>query len=368
MSRKSKRYLLPGLAALALIGLLYFIFFRGPAYFLIGITNQSQNLFIKEVKFKNRGTGVNERIAGSIGNIRGPFPAKMTVVSQAKDGSIREQDFEVARHAPWNCHTLEIRVMEDDVVRLLFVTYSDSGDGPGIDFYDPLAPKSEAQRVELETQMCEAAKKGDTETIQKLLDAGVSPNARIFGAYVPALQWAAGEGHPDVVKLLLSRGAKVENAIIRAAEKLDPEILELMVKQGGDVNLVFEYKTPLIYAIRANKDENVRWLVAHGADANFTGDYRRVSPLICAAAHNPEVIPLLLDNGADPLIKDETDERTVLEKAIQWRKECPDFKPDEQKELDFAIEVLRKAEAKAKKPEVKKETPPSPSTPSEAKP
>lgn len=368
MSRKSKRYLFLGLAALALIGLLYFIFFRGPAYFLIGITNQSQNLFIKEVKFKNRGTGVNERIAGSIGNIRGPFPAKMTVVSQAKDGSTREQDFEVARHAPWNCHTLEIRVMEDDVVRLLFVTYSDSRDGPGIDFYDPLAPKSEAQRVELETQMCEAAKKGDIETIRKLLDAGVSPNARIFGAYVPALQWAAGEGHPDVVKLLLSRGAKVENAIIRAAEKLDPEILDLMVKQGGDVNLLFEYKTPLKVAIEAGKVENVRWLLAHGANVNFVSDRQQTPALTSAVAHHPSLIPLLLDNGADPFTRSLKTERTPLEDAIRWRKECPDFKPDEQKELDFAIEVLRKAEPKAKKPEVKKETSPSPSTPSEAKP
>ncbi len=92
-----------------------------------------------------------------------------------------------------------------------------------------------------------AAARGATEIVEMLLDAGVDPNAR-YRADLTALMWAAG--HPDntaaeaglrTVKLLLSRGAKVDllddrgrSALMIAASLSHKAIAQTLIEAGAD--------------------------------------------------------------------------------------------------------------------------------------
>src|SRR5512134_3400974 len=51
-------------------------------------------------------------------------------------------------------------------------------------------------------------RKGDGETVGLYLEAGMNPNAKDASGR-PALVWAAGNGHAEVVKRLLQEGAEL---------------------------------------------------------------------------------------------------------------------------------------------------------------
>ena len=83
--------------------------------------------------------------------------------------------------------------------------------------------------------------------VEKLLDAGVDPNARYRGD-LTALMWAAGhadnaplDGGLRTVKLLLARGAKVDfvddrgrSALMIAAGLGHAEIVKTLIEAGAD--------------------------------------------------------------------------------------------------------------------------------------
>jgi len=62
-----------------------------------------------------------------------------------------------------------------------------------------------AYAQDLDSQLMEAAKKGQTERVKSLLDAGAKVNAKT-GSGLTALMSAADSGHADTVQVLLSKG------------------------------------------------------------------------------------------------------------------------------------------------------------------
>jgi ankyrin repeat protein len=84
---------------------------------------------------------------------------------------------------------------------------------------------------------------GDIETVRLLLDEGADVNAiningtrAMFGT--TALMWSAYQGHTEIVKLLLAKGADKDakdrygwTALAFATEGRHPEIIELLNKQ-----------------------------------------------------------------------------------------------------------------------------------------
>jgi len=60
------------------------------------------------------------------------------------------------------------------------------------------------------SQLMEAARGGQTERVQELLEAGADVNAKIEGN-VTALMFAASGGHANPVRTLLEACAEVEN-------------------------------------------------------------------------------------------------------------------------------------------------------------
>jgi uncharacterized protein len=125
------------------------------------------------------------------------------------------------------------------------------------------------------------------------LDAGLDPNAQESEKGQNALMWAAAEGHPDVVDLLIQHGVNVNAAS----------------KKGF---------TPLLFATMKNDSASIRHLIKAGADPDYAlPDKDKTKILVVAGAyHSTEAAIALLDGGANPNVADRTG-KTPLHMAAQ---------------------------------------------------
>jgi serine/threonine-protein phosphatase 6 regulatory ankyrin repeat subunit B len=118
------------------------------------------------------------------------------------------------------------------------------------------------------------ARAGRIDEVRRMLDDGIDVNTR--STMGSALYWASSEGHLEVVRLLLERGALVDSP-----ESLPPEW------------------TPLMAACVHNHTDVAAELLAAGADVNAT-DFIDFTALMLAAYHgHVETVALLLRNGAN---------------------------------------------------------------------
>jgi ankyrin repeat protein len=137
-----------------------------------------------------------------------------------------------------------------------------------------------------ETPLMLAAWTGSTDAVKALLDAGAAVNAREASRQQTALMWAASQKHPEVVRLLVSRGADLE-----ARTAASPA--------AGRRKEMAGY-TALIFAARNGDVESVRALLDAGAKINNAAD-DGMSALTLATVrgHVPAAL-FLLERGANP--------------------------------------------------------------------
>lgn len=120
----------------------------------------------------------------------------------------------------------------------------------------------------------DAAKKGDTAEIERLLNSGEKANEQ--DAIASPLHWAAMGGHADAVALLASRGAAINatsdmlgTPLHAAAGFGRTEALERLLAEGADIEARNrEDFTPLIFAIIKKQPEVAATLLAAGANPN----------------------------------------------------------------------------------------------------
>ena len=135
--------------------------------------------------------------------------------------------------------------------------------------------------------MNEAALNGDLEKVRQLLSQGSDPNG-IDPEGRTALMFASFNGHTEIVRLLLEAGADV-----RTRDAMG--------------------RTALLYASTGPFAATVKLLLAHQADPNIVDHDEHFSPLMHAAAEGQlEVVRLLLESGADPMLKDIDGETAAL--------------------------------------------------------
>ena len=125
----------------------------------------------------------------------------------------------------------------------------------------------------------------DLDVVKSWLGSGGDPNAMCSGSHEwSLLRWAASYGKPEIMSLLLSRGADVDAT--------DPEgrtaVYQLLNHWGQHRSL-----------------PALRVLLSHGADVNLAKTARTLfagrSPLMNATSvEGPDIIRLLLRAGADP--------------------------------------------------------------------
>ena len=144
-----------------------------------------------------------------------------------------------------------------------------------------------------ETPLMEIARTGNVEAATLLLDAGADVDAIELWGEQSALMWAAAQKHPQMIKLLISRGADVNarGAVRNWERKVIREPRPKDMNQGGF--------TPLLYAAREGCIECAKELVAGGADLDLP-DPHRVTPLVMALLNlHFDMAAYLIEAGAD---------------------------------------------------------------------
>lgn len=131
-----------------------------------------------------------------------------------------------------------------------------------------------------EMLLFEAVERGDLQSIQRLLDEGVSPDAVDLANDNP-LMAAVREGQLEAARLLLDRGAWVDSididdrysTLTLAVVRGDVPMVRLLLSRGAQTQVLDEYGfTPLGRAAEGGMMEIVQMLLDHGANPNGAGE------------------------------------------------------------------------------------------------
>ena len=150
-----------------------------------------------------------------------------------------------------------------------------------------------------ETLLMTCAGTGAAEAVAMLLERGANVNAREASYGQTALMRAAARDDPEVVRLLLAHGADIQ---ARSTTYLLPVSLGNPLDDvgGGAVMVPQRGYTPLLFAARHGRVENVRLLLDAGADVNEAAPTGESALVVASFSGQGPVAALLLDRGADP--------------------------------------------------------------------
>ncbi|XP_069787505.1 ankyrin repeat and SOCS box protein 3 isoform X2 [Narcine bancroftii] len=187
----------------------------------------------------------------------------------------------------------------------------------------------ELKTFEGETALHLAAKHGHLEIVRILLQAGANPDA-ITNENVTPLFLATEKGYIAVVRILLKYGARINgfhsaclwSVVHQAAYQGHLEVLKFLLGKGADKESKDDYGiTPLFLAAQYGKLESLRILVQHGSNVNCQA-YDKATPLFIAAQEgHVECVELLLSHGADAnLYCNEDDWQLPIHAAAQMGK------------------------------------------------
>ena len=179
----------------------------------------------------------------------------------------------------------------------------------------------------LQSILLSAVRAGDAETVRLLYNCAVNPNVADENGQT-VLMIAAGQGHAEIVKILLAhewedetmvmtshyggatfgkpaevdaRDSRGSTALIAAATHGHAEVVQLLLDAGAKVNAATERGlTAIMQAAMKGQVEAVKVLLAAGAEVNAAGNFECNTALMRASKHNRRaVIELLLASGAD---------------------------------------------------------------------
>ena len=125
--------------------------------------------------------------------------------------------------------------------------------------------------------------------------------------YVTALYLACEKGHPEIVRLLVKKGADMDKTgcgmytpLYMACQKGHLEIVQVLLEMGADINKSNGGWTSLDIACVRGHLNVVRFLVEKGADTERADDFSGCTPLFMACQYGHlDVARLLLEKGVD---------------------------------------------------------------------
>jgi ankyrin repeat protein len=144
-----------------------------------------------------------------------------------------------------------------------------------------------------QTALMAVARTGIVDAAQVLLDHHATVDAREKWGGQTALMWASARRHPEMMQLLISRGADVN------AQSIDRDYQRHVTAEGRPKSLDSGGLTPLLYAARENCMACVDVLVKNRVDIDLP-DPDGVSPLLVAILNaNWDLAKQLIAAGAD---------------------------------------------------------------------
>lgn len=170
--------------------------------------------------------------------------------------------------------------------------------------------------------LCDARPKPDTLKIaQLLLDSGAQVNSQAGFYNTTPLYGAAQNGSLELVKLLVSKGAKVNavdkyfsRPLAKAVQADNLEIAKFLLEHGADKTINHsddEFQTAIF---KARSAKMAQLLIANGADVS-RGDKKGHSVLLHAVANylDFDLLKVLLQNGADINAQDKSGTTALLQ-------------------------------------------------------
>lgn len=156
-----------------------------------------------------------------------------------------------------------------------------------------------------------AIKRNDVSTAEALFAKGMDVNTADSSANT-LLMLAVRENHLDLVKRLLDRQAKVgarnrygETALmLAAAQQGGLEMVKLLVARGAAINQTGW--NPLIYAAWQGQTDVVKYLLEKGADIDAVSPNGISALMMAARSGHFDTVKLLLWEVADPNIKSDS--------------------------------------------------------------
>jgi uncharacterized protein len=178
----------------------------------------------------------------------------------------------------------------------------------------------------------------DLALVKLLLDKGANVNLADDGgttALIEAVGSASAE-HTAITKLLIERGADIhakhDAAILRAVREASPEVVQLLLAKGAPVNARDEDRngnTVLIEAASGGSVETLALLLNAGADLKATNNDGQTALMKAVAldhryrpATRLPMMELLLNKGADINAKDKNGRTPLLHSVVQYMSEA----------------------------------------------
>lgn len=194
------------------------------------------------------------------------------------------------------------------------------------------------------TALMNAARNGDTDAVREMLDLDTTQVDEKTSKGKTALMLAAAGGFVDTVKLLLDRGADVTlqdnygtTALIVAATSGHAEIARILAERGGDpllkdssggsalgnatffghtetvielLDTISELNKPdgeelLMLAAGLGLEDIATHLLKKGVSPDARGVKQRTALMAAVAFEKTNMVKLLLEHSADPLLKDD---------------------------------------------------------------
>ena len=184
--------------------------------------------------------------------------------------------------------------------------------------------------VEQET-LVPAVVNGDMDMVKLLLRNGADIN-RIEDNGTTALSAAVHASSVDLVNFLIGEGAEVDRgdgvALAVAAWGGNIEILDILVRNGADVNLAGLGEHPLQIAAWSDADHREKvyqFLVHSGANVNHTNQRGRGGLAAAAIRGRCDIIEMYLRYGADIHIVDKSGQTLLLMAAKARRADVVKF-------------------------------------------
>ena len=173
------------------------------------------------------------------------------------------------------------------IIELLLNAGADPSRVENFDKKNNVDPKQQ----KLDTQLMAAVGKGNLKKVNKLLEQGANPNARLGTYYsTPLMETMCKKNvSVDVMKALLEAGADVNvrsrsySTALFYCDSTDGEKTKLLLKNGADVNARNMYGRTALFGT-GSKGGKAQVLLEAGADVNARG-YDGLSPLFNASIH-----------------------------------------------------------------------------------